>query len=69
MIVKQKRYNVQVKQLSAELDVAFGTSGVRGLVKDLTPALCFAFVRSFLQRGVSTSSRRITGFNCIGDVV
>jgi len=40
---------VQVKQLSYELGVAFGTSGVRGLVKDLTPALCFVFVRSFLQ--------------------
>jgi phosphomannomutase len=40
---------IQVKQLSAEQGVAFGTSGVRGLVKDLTPALCFAFVRSFLQ--------------------
>jgi phosphomannomutase len=40
---------IQVKQLSDELGVAFGTSGVRGLVKGLTPALCFAFVRSFLQ--------------------
>ncbi|UTW00179.1 phosphomannomutase [Marinomonas rhizomae] len=49
---------VQVKQLSDELDVAFGTSGVRGLVKDLTPALCFAFVRSFLQT-VCPSSQRV----------
>ncbi|ETX12575.1 phosphomannomutase [Marinomonas ushuaiensis DSM 15871] len=35
--------------LSDELGVAFGTSGVRGLVVDLTPELCFAFVTSFLQ--------------------
>ena len=39
----------QVKTLSDELGVAFGTSGVRGLVKDLTPELCFAFTMSFLQ--------------------
>jgi phosphomannomutase len=38
-----------VKSLSEELGVAFGTSGVRGLVKDLTPELCFTFVQSFLQ--------------------
>ncbi len=38
-----------VKALSDELGVAFGTSGVRGLVKDLTPELCFAFVQSFLE--------------------
>ncbi|BDX03976.1 phosphomannomutase [Marinomonas pontica] len=48
----------QVKQLSDELGVAFGTSGVRGLVKDLTPALCFAFVRSFLQ-SVCPSAKRV----------
>lgn len=40
-----------VKQLSDELGVAFGTSGVRGLAKNLTPELCFIFVKSFL-RGV-----------------
>ncbi|GAB3478919.1 phosphomannomutase [Marinomonas epiphytica] len=39
----------QVKTLSDELGVAFGTSGVRGLVEDLTPELCFAFTLSFLQ--------------------
>lgn len=40
---------VIVGDLSAKLGVAFGTSGVRGLVKDLTPELCFAFARSFLK--------------------
>ncbi|MFT4803761.1 MAG: hypothetical protein ACI9YE_000956 [Psychroserpens sp.] len=32
---------LSVKSLTDNLDVAFGTSGVRGLVKDLTPAICF----------------------------
>ncbi|MCV2401629.1 phosphomannomutase [Marinomonas sp. C2222] len=50
--------NKQVKVLSEELGVAFGTSGVRGLVKDLTPELCFAFVASFLK-GVCSGSKRV----------
>ena len=52
---------VQVKQLSNELGVAFGTSGVRGLVKDLTPELCFAFVCSFLQEVCPSASRVVVG--------
>jgi len=40
---------VNVDKLSQQLGVAFGTSGVRGLVKDLTPELCFAYTVSFLQ--------------------
>jgi phosphomannomutase len=54
---------IQVKQLSDELGVAFGTSGVRGLVKDLTPALCFAFVRSFLQTVCSSVSSVAIGMD------
>ncbi|SHF94806.1 phosphomannomutase [Marinomonas polaris DSM 16579] len=54
---------VQVKQLSDELGVAFGTSGVRGLVKDLTPALCFAFVRSFLQTVCPSASSVAIGMD------
>tara|TARA_R110001583_G_scaffold179067_1_gene335559 strand:+ start:5406 stop:6878 length:1473 start_codon:yes stop_codon:yes gene_type:complete len=56
-------HTVQVKQLSDELGVAFGTSGVRGLVKDLTPRLCFAFVRSFLQEVCPASSRVAIGMD------
>jgi len=40
---------VKVSDLSKELGVNFGTSGIRGRVVDLTPALCFVFVKSFLQ--------------------
>lgn len=54
---------VQIKQLSAELGVAFGTSGVRGLVKDLTPMLCFAFVRSFLQTVCPSTSKLVIGMD------
>lgn len=54
---------VQVKQLSDELGVAFGTSGVRGLVKDLTPVLCFAFVRSFLQTVCPSASSVAIGMD------
>ncbi|MBU0791846.1 MAG: phosphomannomutase [Gammaproteobacteria bacterium] len=54
---------VQVKQLSDALGVAFGTSGVRGLVADLTPELCFAFVRSFLQEVCPASSRVAVGMD------
>ncbi|MEP0071336.1 MAG: phosphomannomutase [Marinomonas sp.] len=55
---KPIKVNKQVKVLSEELGVAFGTSGVRGLVKNLTPELCFAFVASFLQ-GVCSGSKRV----------
>lgn len=54
---------VAVKQLSDELGVAFGTSGVRGLVKDLTPTLCFAFVRSFLQEVCPTATQVAVGID------
>ncbi|PJE53283.1 phosphomannomutase [Marinomonas sp. BSi20584] len=54
---------VKVKQLSDELGVAFGTSGVRGLVKDLTPVLCFAFVRSFLQTVCPSASSVAIGMD------
>ncbi|GAA0827763.1 phosphomannomutase [Marinomonas arenicola] len=54
---------IKVKTLSDELGVAFGTSGVRGLVKDLTPELCFAFVRSFLQEVCPRSNRVAVGID------
>ena len=49
---------VTVKTLSDQLGVAFGTSGVRGLVKDLTPELCYAFVSSFFQ-GVCPQTQQV----------
>ncbi|MDB4837336.1 phosphomannomutase, partial [Marinomonas sp.] len=55
--------NKQVKALSREQGVAFGTSGVRGLVRDLTSSLCFAFVRSFLQDVCPNAKRVAVGID------
>jgi phosphomannomutase len=55
--------NIQVKVLSEKLGVAFGTSGVRGLVKDLMPELCFAFVGSFLQEVCPSSNKVAVGID------
>jgi phosphomannomutase len=52
-----------VNNLTNNLDVAFGTSGVRGLVKDLTPSICFAFVKAFLQVNNSKSKRIAIGID------
>jgi phosphomannomutase len=52
-----------VNNLTDNLDVAFGTSGVRGLVKDLTPSICFAFVKAFLQVNTSPSKRIALGID------
>lgn len=55
--------NVAVKHLSEELNVAFGTSGVRGLVKNLTPELCFSFVKGFLQEVCPTPNKVAVGID------
>jgi phosphomannomutase len=52
-----------VSNLTDSLDVAFGTSGVRGLVKDLTSSICFAFVKAFLQVNGSQSKRIALGID------
>ena len=39
-----------LKELSIEQNVAFGTSGVRALVENLTPKLCYAYAQAFLQQ-------------------
>lgn len=52
-----------VRQLGDEVGVALGTSGVRGLVKDLTPERCFAFVRSFLQSVCPSASSVAVGID------
>jgi phosphomannomutase len=54
---------LSVKNLTDNLDVAFGTSGVRGLVKDLTPSICFAFVKAFLQVNNSESKHIALGID------
>lgn len=38
-----------IEQLMTRSGVKFGTSGARGLVADLTDAVCFAYTKAFLQ--------------------
>ncbi len=40
---------INIDQLMIASGVQFGTSGVRGLVKDMTDKVCFAYVTGFLQ--------------------
>jgi phosphomannomutase len=45
-------------ELAAQSGVSFGTSGVRGLVVNLTPGLCAAYTKGFLSV-VSSPTRRL----------
>jgi len=45
-----------VAELAAASGVAFGTSGVRGLVRDLTPALCHAYIPVCTQHSSKRTS-------------
>jgi len=49
---------MKLHDLSNESGVKFGTSGVRGLVKDLSQNLCFHFVSAFLKQIVKTSDSK-----------
>lgn len=40
---------IRIEDLMASSGVQFGTSGVRGLVHDMTDRVCFAYVTAFLQ--------------------
>jgi phosphomannomutase len=46
-----------LKELSIEQEVAFGTSGVRALVENLTPKLCYAYAQAFLQQICSEATQ------------
>jgi phosphomannomutase len=41
--------------------VAFGTSGARGLVKDMTDRLCYAYTKAFLQEVISHAGPILLG--------
>ena len=41
--------HVLIQDLMAHSGVGFGTSGARGRVVDMTPAVCYAYARAFLQ--------------------
>jgi phosphomannomutase len=46
-----------LKELSIEQNVAFGTSGVRALVENLTPKLCYSYAQAFLQQICSEATQ------------
>lgn len=50
-----------MRQLADAHNVRFGTSGVRGLVADLSDAVCYAYARAFLKTVVPDSSRIVVG--------
>ncbi len=41
--------NTTIKELMAQSQVGFGTSGARGLVKDMTDRVCYAYTLGFIQ--------------------
>lgn len=46
---QQSLERVCIDELMARSGVGFGTSGARGRVVDMTPAVCYAYTRAFLQ--------------------
>ena len=41
--------NISIQDLAERANIKFGTSGLRGLVTDLTDEVCFAYTQAFLQ--------------------
>lgn len=41
---------ISIEKIIAESNVGFGTSGVRGLVSDMSDVVCFSYVSAFLMR-------------------
>ena len=52
---------LSVQNLMKISGVAFGTSGARGLVKDMTDKLCYAYTRAFLQEVVGQADQVVLG--------
>src|SRR5450830_1045465 len=50
---------ISIKSLMDATGVRFGTSGVRGLVSEMTHELCFAYVQAFLQVASATAGGRV----------
>jgi phosphomannomutase len=52
---------LSVQTLMQTTGVAFGTSGARGLVKDMTDRLCYAYTKAFLQVVISHAGPIVLG--------
>jgi phosphomannomutase len=52
---------ISIQALMQTSGVAFGTSGARGLVKDMTAKLCYAYTKAFLQEVISHAGPIVLG--------
>lgn len=50
-----------LRELAAQSGVAFGTSGARGLVADMSPALCHAYASAFINTVAPKATQLILG--------
>lgn len=50
-----------LRELAAQSGVAFGTSGARGLVADMSPALCHAYASAFINSVAPKAKRLVLG--------
>lgn len=51
----------RLEDLMARSGVAFGTSGARGLVVDMTDSLCYAYTSAFLQSVAQSADKVVVG--------
>jgi len=52
---------LSIQELMQTSGVGFGTSGARGLVKDMTDRLCYAYTKAFLQELVGQAGPLVLG--------
>lgn len=52
---------VSIQDLTNTSSVSFGTSGVRGLVSDMTDRLCYAYTKAFLQKIIGSTGKVVLG--------
>jgi phosphomannomutase len=53
--------NLSIQTLMRTSGVGFGTSGARGLVKDMTDRLCYAYTKAFLHEVISHAGPIVLG--------
>jgi phosphomannomutase len=53
--------NLTLRDLSSDCDVRFGTSGVRGLVANMSDAVCYAYTQAFLTAIAADARQVIVG--------
>jgi phosphomannomutase len=54
-------HSLSIQTLMQTSGVAFGTSGARGLVKDMTNRLCYAYTKAFLQEVIGQVGQVVLG--------